>query len=354
MVEQKQTPPAAIPFYFAISKTCNLDCTYCYVPKYNKEKQSEADTIAIQACDDMVEKFDNEGARMPVAILHGAEPTTLSPETINYLITNLHKRSENKCRMQTNGTRLTARYMERMGDLSDKLRIGFSIDGPKCVFEPFRGPFYDLVMENMDRAIALGYEVSVLSVVTSLTLEHLDEYAAWLEEMKRKKGVILSIKMGHGKSYQLDWNKQIEFGNWLYETDNARHCQMFKQEFCQQQGNQCEFYEFDMEGGCYSCNKTFCDEGDFADWYGEDFKQIRAKRRALFRGADFDPNCKECPYWEMCRASCPVERINGRALECGIKKTVFGKMRENNEDAINMFMGGSTMQAPRTIKCGGK
>ncbi len=314
--------------YFAISRVCNLRCTYCYVPEYNKARQPNYDDRAIQAAERFADKVRREGLPIGHISLHGAEPTILSPEAFGKVVATFSELSGQMVRMQSNGTRLTADYLGRLLRVigtPDRLFVGISMDGSANIHNPNRNKTWDVIMQNIREMKARGFRMGILAVITSLTLKHLREFEDWVGEMRRMTDGV-TFKLGeHGIGLTED-EKDI-FARWLCESGTVRNLQGFMPELCIQDGNDCWFFEFDIDGNCYSCNKHFDNKGVFASWFHESFEVILQKRKRLYGATPVSPECHDCALWTMCRSGCPLSREDGRSVDCRVKKVVHENLR---------------------------
>jgi uncharacterized protein len=324
--------------YFGLSATCNLRCTYCYVPEYNKNQKRKQNDEAIQITDELIKRFKKQDYKLNQCVLHGAESFVLEPETINIIVNKISPLTFNKyCKVQTNGTLLTEDYHQRMGNLSDKFFIGFSIDA-KDVHNKYRNNSYDLVMKNLRLTRSKGYKMQVLSVIGDETVNHLDQLEE-LIQVCEELGIIFVMKYLHTKDGSYMINKQDQrdkWSRWLYETGNYKYLQNFSSSFCCNIGSDCgktRWYEFNANGSVVTCNKTNSNELSFANWKIDDFKDIEQKRISFFNNQKENNDCKDCMYYGMCRGGCPVDRLDDNyAIDCDIKKYIFNRMIK---DGIN-------------------
>ena len=137
--------------YFATHKTCNLNCSYCYVPEYNKKSLKEDDAFILNALKDFIAKTEREDFRIGSFCLHGSEPSLMEPETMLQVIKSINSHwvkydiKGYNVAIQTNGLRFTREYLGYLKQnlKSPKmLRIGFSIDPPKQVHDLYRNNSY--------------------------------------------------------------------------------------------------------------------------------------------------------------------------------------------------------------------
>ncbi|MBI2067110.1 MAG: SPASM domain-containing protein [Deltaproteobacteria bacterium] len=119
-----------------------------------------------------------------------------------------------------------------------------------------------------------------------------------------------------------------------------------------QDGNECEFYEFDIDGNCYSCNKNYLETGVFANWFEEPFETVVSKRQSLYGSRPVDPECQSCPYLSICHSGCPLTREEGKSVDCRIKKEIYARFAEEGIDPELFFKIGkrSTVETIKTAR----
>jgi uncharacterized protein len=334
----------SLNMYFATHRTCNLSCSYCYVPEYNKKSEKATDELILQSHSDFLSKADNEGYTIHSFCLHGSEPTLISPETFAEITNRMNsywkqrKLFNLRTAVQSNGVRLNENYLGLLKEnlKSDNLpRLGFSIDPPRDIHNKYRNNSYDKVFKNYQNAIQMGFPVSVLAVVTKETLTQLDEFGEWFHEqisLKQEFGnpYKLKIKLATG-DMSLNSEEKQEFAEFLAKNDLFHLMQILTPGYCIQSGNECMWYEFDIWGNCYSCNKVYKDQGVFANWNNETFDSIVDKRKSIYAGNHRNTECNTCAFEFICNSGCPVDREeNGFAHECEIIKFAFNHQQENN------------------------
>lgn len=313
--------------YFAISRVCNLRCRYCYVPEYNKANQSDYDARAVQAAQRFADKVRRENLPVGHISLHGAEPTILSPEALGQVITVFAELTGQTVRMQSNATRLTQDYLDRLLQVirdPELFFVGVSMDGCAAIHNPNRNKTWDLVFNNLFELKDRGFHVGLLAVISSLTIKHLKELGLWLDYIRRIVDTV-TFKMGeHG--FGLTEDEKIIFARWLCDTKAIPNLQGFMPDLCIQDGNDCSFFEFDIDGNAYSCNKNFNADGIFANWFDEPFEAILAKREGLYAQTPISPECRTCALWVMCHSGCPMSREDGKSVDCRVKKEVYAHL----------------------------
>ncbi|MFC2130026.1 radical SAM protein [Bacteroidota bacterium] len=338
-----------INLYFATHKTCNMNCRYCYVPEYNRFGKKENDNDILHSLEQFIIKVEDENYAIGSFCLHGSEPSLLSAEALGDAV-NMVNEHWNKTgingydvAIQSNGKKLTESYLlevlKKIGD-SNKLRLGFSIDPPKDVHDFMRDNSFDEVVHNYYNAINLEFPVSVLSVISKNTMQDLPGFGEWMKEQLKKKAekgnpYKVKIKFATGDS-AVNENEIKLFTDFLINEDLLSLPQMFTPGYCIQNGNNCLWFEFDIYGNCYSCNKAYNNDGIFASWNTDLFDDIMQKRMILYHDVLRNQECFECPYEFLCNSGCPIDRYRegkmaGKAHECSMIKQVYGHILMNTD-----------------------
>ncbi len=344
-----------INMYFATHSTCNMNCRYCYVPKTAGRRQDESDDAVLSSLDRFIAKVEAEGFALGSFCFHGTEPTLMAPETLAAASEKVYRHwagngiSNLRVSVQTNGYNLTTEYLailkSKLGS-PDRLRLSFSIDPPKIVHDKYRNKSYDRVYSNFQGAIDQGFQVAVLSVVTPDTLDHFKEFADWMEHwlnIKEKTGnpYKLKIKSATG-DVGLYGDNMVRLAGLLEEHRMLSLAQILSPGYCIQNGNECMWFEFDIHGNCYSCNKAYNENGIFADWNKECLNDIFAKRKELYSKNCQSPECGECMYEALCNSGCPLDRhyegpMAGLAHECLLIKHSMQHIEEKGIHIVEFY-----------------
>ena len=311
--------------YFAISKTCNLACKYCYVPKENKN-QKASDEIALRGFEKFVDKLVDENVVVRDICFIGAEPTMISPHVYVHMIAYYRKHFERldtlpHFTIETNGTRL-----EEFIALLDpsEMRIGVSLDGWESHNDAQRGEgVFAKATANIKKAKEKGFVVSVLTVLSKPLIRENHKLLTFINDMA-SIGVHVTLKPIHTEEERLSvFNKDgYNFGKWIAKQGMQAHTQI-RPDVCTSKGNNCMFFEFDYEGKVYSCNKAYVAGGEFADWFEESFDAIVAKRVPLYHKHKIANECFSCVYVTRCFSGCPMDRVDGKAVDCFIKRGMW-------------------------------
>lgn len=326
--------------YFATNKTCNLSCEYCYLPISHKNQKNVKSDKIINSLKKFIQKVENENYKIDSFCFHGAEPGLMSPGTLAKCTTMVLRHKElsemnGSVAIQTNGTMFDTSYLYKLkfliGD-THKLRIGFSIDPPKIVHDKLRNGTFDKVIQNYTAAMELGFPVSILSVFSKDTINSIDGFIDWMKTQFQRHNEFgnpykIKMKLATGDK-ELSQEEITYLSDKLIENDLTSLIQILSPGYCLQRGNECDWYEFDVDGNCYSCNKVFDDAGIFANWHIEPFDSITNKRENLYSNYFENEECHDCEFEMLCNSGCPVDRykagqMKGKAHECTMIKNIL-------------------------------
>lgn len=343
-----------INMYFATHSSCNMNCRYCYVPKPDGAAEV-SDRQILDSLKSFIEKVEIENYVIGSFCFHGTEPTLMSPGTLaeaaNLVYGHWNNEGINNQRVsiQTNGWNPDREYLlelEKEIGYAGKLSLSFSIDPPKAVHDKYRNKSYDRVMANFVEAIALGFRVSVLAVVTPDTINNFPEFAEWMKYWLRESAISgnpykIKIKPATGEKglYGYDMERLADL---LAEYQLHNLAQILTPGYCIQSGNECMWFEFDINGNCYSCNKAYNENGKFADWYNESFDEIFSKRKKLYMNNLMSDECSECEYEFICNSGCPLDRhyagsLAGKAHECLLVKKTLGALEAKGLHIVEFY-----------------
>jgi len=144
---------------------CNLSCSHCYINKAQHGNQM----LSREQIEAWISLFAIEGKKSNIIFL-GGEPT-MHPDLV-HAIKSARQHNYN-ITVDTNGY-LFHDFLDRVHpDMLDYL--SFSLDGPtSAINDPIRGEgVFDVCSANIVKAVALGFNVSVIYTVSSRNIEHL-------------------------------------------------------------------------------------------------------------------------------------------------------------------------------------
>jgi len=177
--------PGERNIFFHILTACNLSCSHCYI----NPAQHGSQTLSKETIEKWLELFVAPDATTNVIFL-GGEPT-LHPDLpfaiqrakdLGYFVT-----------VDSNGYLFHDFLAKTTPDLVDYL--SFSLDGPdSTVNDPLRGEgVFATCVDNLKRAVAMGFRVSVIYTVSSRNLHHLARMVPLLDDLGVKKFFIQVI-----------------------------------------------------------------------------------------------------------------------------------------------------------------
>jgi len=338
-LEKKQNK--LINLYLELTKTCNLSCSYCYVPTYNKNQKKQTEEQADIAVDEFIEKFSPEnGFDIAKIIFHGSETFVLEPEAIAKTIDKLYPVQKMPLMgVQTNGVALTPEYHDRMGDYSDKLLISFSLDA-RPVHNKYRNDSFDLTWANLLESKKRGYNIKALSVVTKEVVNnHLEDLEKLLKDLE-DLDIQCDLKFAHGSElYTLTADEQVKLGDWGMANGYWKRVQGMSPAYCSFGKCRTEaISEISYDGGVYVCNKINGKEDEVGNWKTEPLEEVFAKRDNYPNTIGYGAECSTCVYWNVCLGGCPSDRDkNGYAIDCAFKHYVWGTLWNKGGDVNKLF-----------------
>ncbi len=179
--------------FFHILTACNLSCRHCYI----NTSQHGTETLSRETMEAWLELFADKTKKSNVIFL-GGEPT-MHPD-LAFAISKA-KSLGMAVTVDSNGYLFNDLLEKSSPDLLDYL--SFSLDGPdSLVNDPIRGEgVFDVCTENMRKAVAMGYNVSVIYTVSNLNIDHLHRMIPLLSAIGVKRFFIQVIGL-RGNSAQ--------------------------------------------------------------------------------------------------------------------------------------------------------
>ena len=202
--------------FFHILTACNLRCRHCYI----NFEQHGTTTLALADIENWLRILRGHGPANVIFL--GGEPT-LHPDLpqairvakeINYAVT-----------VDSNGYMLN-HFLENVGP-TDIDFLSFSLDGPNpAVNDAIRGEgSFAVCTTNLQKAVTLGFNVSVIYTVSRANIAHLAAMIPLLRELGVRRFFIQVIglrgKSAPTKSGALDDSLQVSREEWLAVVPTA-------------------------------------------------------------------------------------------------------------------------------------
>jgi len=207
--------------FFHILTACNLSCRHCYI----NPAQHGADTVSRKNLEEWLELFHDDNKETNVIFL-GGEPT-MHPD-LDHAIRFAKKLGYSSVTVDTNGF-LFHDILNKV-EPSDLDFLSFSLDGPNPeVNDALRGDtVFDTCTKNLKKAVARGFNVSLIYTVSKYNIDHLNQMVPLLVEWGVKRFFIQVIGI-RGKTAEDGADKwQLTPEEWLTKipqvaTEAASH-----------------------------------------------------------------------------------------------------------------------------------
>ena len=123
--------------------TCNLDCSYCYLPRESRLAKGRINTDTVKQVFERILAYGNTGQKLQV-LWHAGEPFVLplsDYESLFAVIEPYAKELEKrgtilKHTLQSNGTLITKGHCDFVKE--NDIGLGISLDGPDFVHDRYR------------------------------------------------------------------------------------------------------------------------------------------------------------------------------------------------------------------------
>lgn len=199
--------------FFHILTACNLSCRHCYInpAQHGTTTLSETTIAAWLKLFAAPEKKTN-------LILLGGEPT-LHP-ALPSVIKTARALGYHSVTIDTNG------YLHH--DLLNKISpedavLSFSLDGPTPeINDPLRGEgVFGTCTNNLSKAVALGFEVSVIYTVSAMNIAHLSKMPRLLADLGVNHFFIQIIGLRGNSAASNEQSLQVSHDQWLATVPNV-------------------------------------------------------------------------------------------------------------------------------------
>ena len=194
--------------FFHILTACNLSCRHCYI---NKRQHGE-NTLSKETMEKWLTLFADPGKKTNIIFL-GGEPT---------LHTDLPSAVQKAKSLGFNVTVDSNGYL--FHDFLEKTSpehldfLSFSLDGPDAATnDPIRGKgVFEVCVANIEKAVAKGFNVSVIFTVSKVNLSTLAGMVPLLISLKVKKFFIQVIGLrGNSAESNCEETLQVSREQWL-------------------------------------------------------------------------------------------------------------------------------------------
>lgn len=300
-----------------LTEKCNLNCTYCYEKKRNKD-------ISFEDIKKLVDYEISQKQKYSIIIFYGGEPLlqkNIIKNTIDYI-------KSKKCKtnfyfgITTNGTLLDNDFIKYMKE-NKFINIAYSIDGMKETHDLNRKTIngngtFDIVETNAKKLLKTFDEVIAMSVITRNNLSKLSNNVEYLINLGFK---YINLQFDYSQDWQDDdlneikkqYNKiaEIYANKILQEYDieipliDDKIRTYIKDEYnCNED---CEFgmktINIGTDGNFYPCMQ-FVNNQDFNIGNCKDGIDINARTNLIKKSKKENETCKNCNIRKRCKHLC--------------------------------------------------
>lgn len=323
---------------------CNLACSYCSLGEKSNFQYISQETLTdlmVFACD--TAKYRKE--KNINFILHGGEPTLVSPDIYDVSISYVKDRYPDldiTISMQTNGLVISDQFLRLMK--KHDIGVGVSIDGSEKIHNSERRTVggqdsFSKVMGNIDRMLDENIRVACLMVLTKNALVENLAYLNYFAERKLHLKINPLLNYGEAVSHPELALSRGDYAKYIvnvYETVIEKNidiqispineiiigvirdlpiteCSFDR--MCNK-----KFLCIDYKGDIFPCGK-FSDVdkmciGNIRDITHASIDEFLERTVCIRRNEKLPVKCRECRYLHLCNGGCSAEAmIEGRYFE---------------------------------------
>lgn len=190
----------------ALTNACDLECPFCYAPKYSARLNS-TELVA------WLKELDKHGC-LGVGF-GGGEPTLY--KDLPELCYQIREETELAISMTTHSHRLNDRLLQELNNNLDFIRI--SMDGIGSTYERIRKRPFDNLLELFER-LRSDFQFGINYVVNAETVKDLDEAIEVAERFSANEFLLLpEISFGRGSG--IDGNSYKKLKDWINGYSNS-------------------------------------------------------------------------------------------------------------------------------------
>jgi MoaA/NifB/PqqE/SkfB family radical SAM enzyme len=200
--------------FFHVLTACNLSCRHCYI---NRDQHGR-EMVSREVMDRWLELFVSPDKETNLILL-GGEPT-MHPD-LAHGIRTARRLGYRSVTVDTNGF-LFHDFLDAITSVELDF-LSFSLDGPSpAINDPIRGKgVFDICTKNLRRAVARGFNVSLIYTVSRFNVDNLIDMAPLLAELGVKRFFIqvIGIRGKTARQKEDDW--QLTPAEWLAKVPAA-------------------------------------------------------------------------------------------------------------------------------------
>lgn len=342
------------------SGLCDMRCRYCFYRDVSSRRERESyGLMPKETLEKLVKRAFLYAEHQLSFAFQGGEPTLAGKDFFRFFLSLLKKYQRPglsvHCALQTNGLSLDGEWADIFRE--GNFLIGLSLDGTEALHDlnrrtPDGRPTYGRILKSIALLREKGVAYNILCVVThDLALQGKNVFEALKEHGFLQFIPCLDSLDGASSPYSL---QKGDYGQFLCELFPLYEEALRKKapvsirifdnwlgmllghspESCAMCGRCANYYLCEADGSIYPCDFYVLDEWRMGNIEKDSFFKLEKSPVAaefLQQSLDVHENCRDCPFYSLCRGGCRREReprINEKlSLNrlCGDYKMFFEK-----------------------------
>lgn len=323
------------------SGMCNMRCDYCfYSDEMKKRTYKSYGFMTEQTLKNVIRKTMLRAEDSITYAYQGGEPTLCGISFFEKAISFQMQYNKHRIRVnnviQTNGYAIDETWCRFWKE--NQFLVGISVDGMKELHDTWRHdkngyPTYDKILSAIELLERYEVDYNILTVVNGSTAEKIEEiygeyrkkgwkyqqYIACLdplgEEHAQREYALKPDVYGRFliKLFEL-WYEDRKKGTEPYIRQFENYIGIlrgFQPEACEQRGV-CGIHNVvEADGSVYPCDFYMTDEYYLGNFNKDRMEKINEKRKNLKfleRSQKLKEECRDCPYYVLCRGGCQRNR----------------------------------------------
>jgi len=331
---EKSNNVKSLALWVHTTNNCCLRCSYCYIPTLGQNDYLSEENIKI-FCKKLIQSAKAHQLSYISLRLAGGEPFLKFDLWKPYLVRLKQELKDVGCELWltflTNAVLLTDEIIDFV--MENSFGIGVSMDGLSEYqdntrhFKDGTGSF-KIVSKNILRLQEKKCRHGIMTVISNKNLDGLVDFTQYIIENS------LSCRFSLVKKEEINIVKTIDTLTRCYELfdkaiDNGYNFSKYHNlgdlkfgtpsiQTCSNAVNAAALYS---DGSIYFCHRLFGDDTPQGTIFEDsDLLEIFQRKTYYF---DYNPDCQKCPYFYICMAGCPLNRINNKDAHCEIYKVVI-------------------------------
>ncbi|MBO5281925.1 MAG: anaerobic sulfatase maturase [Lachnospiraceae bacterium] len=323
------------------SGMCNMTCDYCfYCDEAEKRKQKSYGFMTEETLKNVIRRTMLRAEGVVSYTWQGGEPSLRGVDFFQKAVALQEKYNRKQIRVinafQTNGLGITEDWCRFFRE--NHFLLGVSVDGTEEIHDSMRhgkdqSGTYTKVTETIGLLEKYGIDYNVLTVVTPQIADQVkqvyqhykdngwgyQQYIACLdpygEAHGKTKCSLLPEQYGTFLSELFGlWFRDLQYGRQPYIRQFENYVGLaagYRAEACEQCGSCGIQYVVEADGSVYPCDFYVMDEYYLGNLNTELLPQMDEKRKELGfleRSLKLDEECRNCPYFRLCRGGCMRNR----------------------------------------------